>query len=93
MNAEDQQRFDAIRHRLALVTPGPHTVESETLVVAMPGTPEEVVIADTDMCSRSHDQDKANAAFFAHAWADIVYLTERVRDLERQAKGQAHEGA
>jgi hypothetical protein len=86
VNTSDQQRFDAIRHRLGRASPGPWTVAYETEIVAGAGTPEEVVIADTDLYSVSHGQDCANAAFFAHAWDDIAWLTERVRDLERALK-------
>jgi hypothetical protein len=83
VNAQDQQRFDEIRHRLERASPGPWTVENETQIVAQAGTPEDAVIADTDLCSGSRDQDIVNAVFFAHSLDDIVYLTERVRDLER----------
>jgi hypothetical protein len=92
MNAQDQRRFDEIRHRLALVMSGPHTADG-VLVVALRGTPEEFLVADCQVGPFSLAQDRANAAFFAHAWDDITWLTERVRDLERALKGQGHERA
>jgi hypothetical protein len=92
VNRQDQQRFDEIRHRLERVTPGPWTVQNRTTLVAMPGTPEDVDIADCDPWNGlPMVQNVANADFLAHSLDDIVWLTERVRDLERQAKGQASE--
>lgn len=76
MNAHDQQRFDAIRHRLERVTPGPWTVMHDVAIVSMDGTPEESIIAFMT-------RGGANVEFFAHSLEDIVWLTERVRDLEQ----------
>jgi hypothetical protein len=83
---QDRWRFTQIRRRLARATPGPWTVarRHRTLVVAMVGTPEEILVADTHECGVTAEQDARNAAFLAHSRADITWLTERVRDLERQ---------
>lgn len=81
MNAQDQQRFDEIRHRLERVTPGPWTVMYASQIVAMAGTPEETVVALTSRAGADPD-------FLAHSLDDITWLTERVRDLERAAKGR-----
>lgn len=89
MNAEDRRRFDEIRHRLERTPPDPWVADG-ALIVAMPGTPEEIVIAETNACV---DQDGALAAFVAHSHEDVTWLTERVRDLERAAKGRTSECA
>jgi hypothetical protein len=84
VNTSDRQRFDEIRHRLERTPPDPWVADG-ALIVARPGTPEEVVIAETNVCI---DQAGALAAFFAHSHEDVTWLTERVRDLERATKGR-----